>query len=321
MQTHLVDELRHDHVFLGEHHDRNARKTWLVIGLCTAMMAAEIGGGLAFGSMALVADGLHMSTHAGALLIAALAYTYARRHANDERFSFGTGKFGDLAAFTSAVVLAMIALLIGYESIQRLLNPVHIAFGQAIPLAAVGLVVNLLSAWLLRYDHHHGHEHHEHGDHDHDHEHHHEHGPARHHDLNLRAAYVHVLADAAVSVLALVGLVSARQFGLVWMDPAMGIVGSLVIASWSLGLIRAAGAVLLDMRTAGGLAEQITHELETEMDRITDLHVWRIGPGHSSAVVSMVCDQPLPPSAYKRRLSAIPGLSHVTVEVEPRRPS
>ena len=321
MQTHLVDELRHDHVFLGEHHDRNARKTWLVIGLCTAMMAAEIGGGLAFGSMALVADGLHMSTHAGALLIAALAYTYARRHANDERFSFGTGKFGDLAAFTSAVVLAMIALLIGYESIQRLLNPVYIAFGQAIPLAAVGLVVNLLSAWLLRDDHHHGHEHHEHGDHHHDHEHHHEHGPARHHDLNLRAAYVHVLADAAVSVLALVGLVSARQFGLVWMDPAMGIVGSLVIASWSLGLIRAAGAVLLDMRTAGGLAEQITHELETEMDRITDLHVWRIGPGHSSAVVSMVCDQPLPPSAYKRRLSAIPGLSHVTVEVEPRRPS
>ncbi len=325
MQTHLVDELRHDHVFLGEHHDRNARKTWLVIGLCTAMMAAEIGGGLAFGSMALVADGLHMSTHAGALLIAALAYTYARRHANDVRFSFGTGKFGDLAAFTSAVVLAMVALLIGYESIQRLLHPVSIAFGQAIPLAAVGLVVNLLSAWLLKDDHHHGHEHHGHDDHDHDshHDHDHDHDQGRdhahHHDLNLRAAYVHVLADAAVSVLALVGLVSARQFGLVWMDPAMGIVGSLVIASWSLGLIRAAGAVLLDMRPAGGLAEQIAHELETADDRITDLHVWRIGPGHSSAVVSMVCDQPLPPSAYKRRLNAIPGLSHVTVEVEPRR--
>jgi cation diffusion facilitator family transporter len=321
MHASTIDDFRHEHVFLGAAHERNERRTWLVIGLCGAMMAAEIGGGALFGSMALIADGLHMSTHAGALLIAALAYMFARRHARDARFSFGTGKFGELAAFSSAIVLAMIALLIGYESVQRLLHPVRIAFTEAIPLAFVGLGVNLASAWLLRDDHqhHHGGDHahghdHAHDDHAHDD---HNHDGHRHHDrdLNLRAAYVHVMADAAVSVLAIVGLTSAKLFGLVWMDPVMGIVGAFVIANWSFGLVRAAGAVLLDMQPDGALAHAIEHRLEDGSDRISDLHLWRVGPGHNAAVVSVVSDHPQAPEAYKAKLKGLAALSHVTVEV------
>jgi cation diffusion facilitator family transporter len=315
MHASTIDDFRHEHVFLGASHERNERRTWLVIGLCGAMMAAEIGGGALFNSMALIADGLHMSTHAGALLIAALAYTFARRHARDERFSFGTGKFGELAAFSSAIVLAMIALLIGYESIVRLLHPVRIALNQAIPIAFLGLGVNLLSAWLLRddHDHHHGHSH----DHDHEHDHEHDHAHDRHQrDLNLRAAYVHVMADAAVSVLAIVGLTSAKLFGFVWMDPVMGIVGALVIANWSFGLVRAAGAVLLDMQPDSGLAHAIEHRLEDGSDRISDLHLWRVGPGHNAAVVSLVSDHPQAPEAYKAKLAGLRGLSHVTIEVQ-----
>jgi cation diffusion facilitator family transporter len=335
MHAQSIDAFRHEHVFLGAHHDRNARKTWSVIALCTAMMAGEIIGGAIFGSMALIADGLHMSTHAGALLIAALAYSFARRHARNPSFSFGTGKLGDLAAFTSAVVLAMIAILIAYESVRRLMHPVHIAFNEAIPVAVLGLGVNLASAWLLHdgHDHHghdhHGHDHDHHHDHDHphghdhdhahdhDHDHHDHHGHGHHHDLNLRAAYVHVMADAAVSVLAIVGLVAGRQLGWVWMDPVMGIIGACVIANWSWGLVKAAGAVLLDMHPKDGLGAAISERLETSGDRITDLHVWRVGPGHASAVISIVSDRPDPPSAYKARLSGLHGLSHITVEVEP----
>jgi len=321
MHATTLEGFRHEHVFLGASHARNERKTWIVIGICGTMMAAEIGGGALFGSMALIADGLHMSTHAGALLIAALAYAFARRHACDERFSFGTGKFGELAAFSSAIVLAMIALLIGYESVQRFLHPVRIAFGEAIPIAVVGLGVNLLSAWLLRDEPHHhlglGPEH-DHG-HTHDHDdddHHHHHDHARQHrDLNLRAAYVHVMADAAVSVLAIVGLTSAKLFGWFWMDPAMGIVGGLVIANWSLGLVRVAGAVLLDMQPDPGLAHAIEHRLEEGSDRVSDLHLWRVGPGHNAAVVSLVSDHPAAPEAYKAKLKGLPSLSHVTVEV------
>ncbi|HXQ46498.1 MAG TPA: CDF family Co(II)/Ni(II) efflux transporter DmeF, partial [Caulobacteraceae bacterium] len=319
MHAQTIDDFRHEHVFLGASHERNERRTWLVIGLCGAMMAAEIGGGALFNSMALIADGLHMSTHAGALLIAALAYTFARRHARDQRFSFGTGKFGELAAFASAIVLAMIALLIGYESVERLLHPVRIALNQAIPIAFLGLGVNLASAWLLRddHDHHHGHGHahaqaNDDDDHDHGHEHDHHHHDR---DLNLRAAYVHVMADAAVSVLAIVGLTSAKLFGFVWMDPVMGVVGSLVIANWSFGLVRAAGAVLLDMQPDGALAHAIEHRLEDGADRISDLHLWRVGPGHNAAVVSLVSDHPQPPEAYKAKLAGLASLSHVTVEV------
>jgi cation diffusion facilitator family transporter len=311
MHSHSIDDFRHEHLFLGAHHSRNERKTWIVIALCGAMMVAEIGGGALFGSMALIADGLHMSTHAGALLIAALAYTYARRHAHDERFTFGTGKLGDLAAFTSAIILAMVALLIAWESVGRLLHPVSIAFDEAIPVAVLGLGVNLASAWLLRddHDHHHGHDHHEHD---------HHHGDDRHHrDLNLRAAYVHVLADAAVSILAIVGLLAGRELGWIWMDPLMGIVGACVIANWSWGLVRAAGATLLDMRPDPALAGAVVDRLETNEDRVADLHLWRIGPGHCAAVMSIVSDEPQPPAFYKARLAGLSGLSHVTVEVLP----
>jgi cation diffusion facilitator family transporter len=307
MHAEMLDSWRHEHVFLGHDHDRNERRSWAVVALCGAMMVAEIIGGLLWGSMALIADGLHMSTHAGALVIAAFAYSYARRHARDERFVFGTGKLGDLAAFSSALVLAMIALLIGYESIERLLHPVSIAFNEAIPLAAVGLVVNLLSARLLHDDHDHAHEH----EHHHDHEHHND-----HEDHNLRAAYVHVVADAAVSVLVLIGLTAGRILGWVWLDPVMGIVGMCVIGNWSWNLIRASGAVLLDMRTSDGLAGEITRRLESGRDdRVSDLHVWRVGPGHCAAVVSVVSDEPEPPASYKSRLAGIAGLSHITVEV------
>jgi cation diffusion facilitator family transporter len=318
MHAHSIDDWRHEHVFLGADHERNERRSWAVVALCGAMMTAEIVGGWLTGSMALVADGLHMSTHAGALVIAAGAYAYARRHARDERFAFGTGKLGELAAFSSAIVLAMIALLILYQSVERLFEPVVIAFREAIPIAALGLCVNLLSAWLLREDHDHGH--HSHGHHSHGHDHHqhaHAHGdPHGHDDLNLRAAYVHVLADAAVSVLALVGLGGGLLFGWVWMDAMMGIVGALVIANWSWGLLRAASGVLLDMRPEG-LAQAIRGCLEHGDDRIADLHIWRVGPGHHAALVSLVSDRPEPPQAYKTRLAGIAGLSHLTVEVQP----
>lgn len=313
MHTHSVEQFRHSHVFLGEAHERNERKTWAVIAICTAMMVAEIVGGLWFGSVALIADGLHMSTHAGALLIAALAYTYSRHYAEDARLAFGTGKLGDLAAFTSAIALAMIALLIGYESVERMLYPVPIAFNQAIPIAVVGLGVNLLSAFLLRdeNDHHHVHAH-DHGDEDHDHE----HGSSHvHRDHNLRAAFVHVMADAAVSVLVIVGLVAGRQFGWVWMDPLMGLIATVVILSWSWTLIRSAGAVLLDVCPDPALSRKIAARLEQGSDRVSDLHLWRLGPGHLAAVVSLVTHEPRSPDQYKNRLSGLTGLSHVTIEV------
>src|SRR5215831_52060 len=285
MHIHTLAAFRHNHMFLGAAHRSNERKTWAVIGLCGAMMVAEILGGTVFGSMALIADGLHMSTHASTLVIAALAYAYARRHTRDTHFVFGTDKLDDLAGFTSALVLAMIALLMGYESLGRMLHPVPIAFDEAIPVAVLSLGVNGLSAWLLRDDHH---------DHEHDTAYtphaNHSHGHGHRHDLNLRAAYVHVLADAVVSVLAIVGLLAGRQLGWIGMDPLMGIVGALVIANWAWGLIRRAGAVLLDMLPECTLSAAITQRLEIGRDRIADLHLWRIGPGHHAAVIALVSD-------------------------------
>jgi cation diffusion facilitator family transporter len=308
MHSHSIDEFRHSHVFLGGAHARNERKTWGVIAICAAMMVAEIAGGLWFGSVALIADGLHMSTHAGALLIAALAYTFSRRYAHDARLAFGTGKLGDLAAFTSAIALAMIALLIGYESVERFFAPVPIAFNQAIPIAVLGLGVNLLSAFLLRDDHDH---HHAHG-HGHDHQ-----ATAQvHADHNLRAAFVHVMADAAVSVLVIAGLVLGRQFGWLFMDPLMGLIATVVILSWSWTLVRSAGAILLDACPDPGLARKMAARLEQHGDRVSDLHLWRVGPGHLAAIVSLVSDDPHAPGHYKERLAGLPGLSHVTVEVE-----
>ncbi|HTR05575.1 MAG TPA: CDF family Co(II)/Ni(II) efflux transporter DmeF [Paraburkholderia sp.] len=402
----------HDHIFLGAAHEENERRTWMVIALCSAMMVAEIVGGSLFGSLALVADGLHMSTHAGAMLIAALAYTYARRHATDTRFVFGTGKLGDLAGFTSAIVLAMIALLIGYEAVSRFFAPVPIRFGEAIPIAVVGLLVNLASVWLLSGDHHghsHGHDHaHAHaeeaqrifgnagvfavsifeddvppvfrikpetassklhadavsittirpdgtrqtfafadrggyleskedipephafqavvrlpdGEHriefeEHEHDHDDAHAAASR-DHNIRSAYIHVMADAAVSVLAIIGLLLARAFGWLWMDPLAGVIGALVIANWSWGLMRDTGGTLLDMSPDRRMAENVRHVIEDNGDTVLDLHVWRVGPGHLSAVVSVVTrDAQRSPSFYHAALRRFKGLSHVTVEVNP----
>ena len=298
----------HRHVFLGEGHERNERRTWTVIALCSVMMVAEILGGLLFGSIALVVDGLHMSTHASALLLAALAYRFARRHVDDDRFSFGTGKFGDLAGFTSAIVLAMIALLIGYEAATRFIWPVPISFNEAIPIAALGLIVNVVSALLLSGGHHdHAHA----DDHDHPHPHH-----AAHRDNNLRAAVVHVLADAAVSIFVIIGLTLGRLFGWVWMDPAVGLLGAIVIAAWAYTLIRDTGAILLDMTPDRGMAERMRATIENDGDRLTDLHLWRLGPGHLGVIVSVATRKERGPDYYQGLLGRFRALSHVTVEVQ-----
>jgi len=304
MHSHSLDQWTHDHVFLGPKHARNERRTWFVVALTVVMMVGEIVAGSIFGSMALLADGWHMATHAAALGIAALAYLFARQHARNSSFTFGTGKFGDLAAFSSAIILGLIAIQIAYESALRLVYPVPIAYGEAISVAVLGLGVNLVSAWLLRDSH--DHDHHGHG---HSHAH-------RHHDNNLRAAYVHVLADAATSVLAIAALVTAMYSQWVWADPAVGIIGSVVIAGWACGLIRDSGAVLLDVSADKDLEAVIRDRLETRGDRVTDLHLWQVGPGHRAAVISVVSDNPLPPATYKRRLGGLRGLCHVTIEVE-----
>jgi cation diffusion facilitator family transporter len=312
MHTHSLDQWHHAHVFLGEKHDRHERRTWLVVALTAATMVAEITGGTLFGSMAVVADGVHMSTHVAALAIAALAYRFARRHAADARFSFGTGKLGELAAFASALILLIIALLIGYESVVRFLNPIAIKYDEAIAIACLGLSVNLASAWLLADDdHHHGHAHDE-EDEEEDHHHHHH---AR--DHNIRAAYVHVLADAVTSVLAIGGLLMGRFYGLAWMDALVGIIGAGVIISWGVGLIRSSGAVLLDIVPNRRLADNVRARLEVDGDRVADLHLWQLGPGHAALIVAIVSEHPQPPQSYKARLDGITGLSHVTIEVHP----
>lgn len=303
----------HDHFFLGSDHQRNERKVWLVIALTASMMLVEIVAGTLYGSMALVADGWHMSTHAGAMLIAVLAYRFARRHAGNPRFTFGTGKLGDLAGFASAIVLALIALLIGWESLVRLTQPIPIDFNQAIAVAVVGLGVNLVCAWLLKDDHahhhHHGHEHHHSND-----EH---HAPGKGRDNNLRAAYLHVLADALTSVLAILALLLGRSYGWSWADPAMGVVGALVIARWSWGLIRDSGSVLLDAAAEGqDVRQEIREAMAPTGSQVTDLHVWQVGPGHFAAIVSLMAREPREPAHYKALLAHIHELSHVTVEVQ-----
>ena len=312
----------HSHVFLGEGHASAERRTWAVIWLCGTMMVIEIGGGLIFGSLALVADGLHMSTHAGALLLAALAYSYARRHADDPRFSFGTGKLGDLAGFSSAVILAMISLLIAYEAIERILSPVPIHFREAIPIAALGLVVNVASAWLLSGGHEHGHGHGHHHGHDH------HHAPVAssgaktdnnasiaHRDNNMRAAIVHVIADAAVSVLVIVGLLLARTFGWLWMDPVAGLIGAAVIASWSWRLIQDTGSILLDMTPDRSLEQRIRGTIENGGDELDDLHLWRLGPGHLGAIVALKTSTTQEPEDYQQKIACLGAISHITVQV------
>jgi cation diffusion facilitator family transporter len=400
----------HAHVFLGEGHERNERRTWMVIALCSLMMIAEIVGGLIFGSIALVADGLHMSTHASALLLTAFAYSYARRHADDERFSFGTGKLGDLAGFSSAIILAMIAILIGYEAALRFIWPVAIDFNEAIPIAVLGLAVNVASVLLLSGGHY-GHirdRAHSHSGHDHQHdqahslqtdagpllleifedgvpprfrvslagkapsadevtietvrpggarqvfamvvrdgylesideipephaftahlsvnsgrdvhsvdfeEHEHAHGAARR-DNNMRSAIVHVLADAGVSVLVIIALLVGRFLGWGWMDPVVGLFGAVVIAAWSYSLIRDTGAILLDMNPDRSMAERMRATIETDGDRLTDLHLWRLGPGHLGAIVSVATQRQRDPEYYQSLLRRFRALSHLTVQVQ-----
>ena len=298
------DDGTHDHVFLGARHDRNARRTWAVIAITATMMVIEIAAGSYYGSMALVADGWHMSTHAAALMITALSYRYAKRHARNPRFTFGTGKLGDLAGFGSAVVLGVVALLIGWESFVRLASPVGIDFGQATIVAVIGLLVNLGCAALLHDGHgyHHGHAHdHPHGT-----------------DNNLRDAYLHVLADALTSVLAIAALLTGRAYGWLWLDPLIGIVGALVIARWSWGLLIGAGAVLIDyLPEDEDLPGEIRQSIEAEWGRVTDLHVWQLGPGHHGAIISVRAKAPRHPSDYRERLAHLGELSHVTIEIEP----
>ena len=402
----------HTHVFLGKGHEKNERRTWLVIALCSFMMAAEIVGGLVLGSIALVADGLHMSTHASALLLAALAYRYARQHAEDARFSFGTGKLGDLAGFTSAIILAMIALLIGYEALTRFIWPVAIRYNQAIPIATLGLMVNVASVLTLSgggRDHNHGHSHGRgHAGHDHEHdeahylqtsagpltleifedgpqprfrlscagkdlaaddasvetlrldgarqvfalaeragflesrdeipephaftarvslrdggevhevqfaEHEHAHASAQR-DNNMRAAVIHVLADAAVSLLVIVGLSLGWYLGWMFMDPVVGLIGALVIAAWSYSLIRDTGAILLDMNPDRTMAERMRAIIEADGDRLTDLHLWRLGPGHLGAILSVATRRSRDAEYYLSLLKSFRALSHVTVQVQ-----
>jgi cation diffusion facilitator family transporter len=289
----------HDHVYLGAGHARAEARTRLVVYLTAAFMAVEILAGLAFGSMALLADGVHMATHVGALGLAAWAYWMARRHARNRVFSFGSGKFGDLAGFSSALILGIISLGIAAESAMRLYAPVSIRYREAIFVAALGLAINIISAAMLHDDHEPGAE------------------AGHHHDHNLRAAYVHILADAATAVLALIALVLGAMFGLGALDPLVGLLGAFVIARWSVQLMRQTGIVLLDVEDDPGLSADIRRTLEDDLHaRVADLHVWRLGPGHRALIVSLV--SPVPCSAddikaeLRRRHS---GLSHVTIEI------
>lgn len=346
MHTHSIDAHRHEHVFLSAEHTARERRTWTVVALTVVMMVAEIAGGWITGSMALMADGWHMSTHAAALGIAAVAYRLARTHAHNEMFAFGTGKMGELAGYTSAVLLGLIAILIGYESASRLLDPEPIAFDEAIIIAVIGLAVNLGSAWLLggNHGHRHGHGHardhgshgaeHDHHTHDHrGHEHPRGHGEDHHHDdahqrhvhqadtsgaaidHNITAAYYHVLADALTSVLAIVALALGWMFGWYQLDAFVGIVGAVMVAIWAVGLMRSSAGVLLDTVPSPALVRVITAKLETGTDRVSDLHVWRLGPGHSGVIASVISENPQAPAVYKDRLAGVPGLSHITVEV------
>jgi cation diffusion facilitator family transporter len=327
MPTSDLSFWRHDHLFLGRTHRRNERKAWAVMALTLVMMAVELAAGSIYGSMALIADGWHMATHLGALGITAAAYVYARRHAGDPTFTFGTGKFGDLAGFSSAVILALISLMIAYVSLGRLIHPEPISFDQAILVACVGLAVNLASAYLLHEKvevdgrgHPHDHDGTAHG---HAHAHLHSHreddrsdATQRQRDHNLRSARLHVLADGLTSLLAIFALTTGKAFGWVWLDPAMSIVGSIMIARWSYALIRDTSMVLLDAQASPKLAEGIRAAIEAEPgDRVADLHVWRVGPGHFAAIVSVVSERPRSADAFKRRLAAWPELCHVTVEV------
>jgi cation diffusion facilitator family transporter len=304
----------HDHRYLGHGHDRSEKRARLAALFTAGFMVVEIVAGFTFGSMALIADGVHMATHVGALGLAAGAYWLARRHAADSRFTFGSGKFGDLAAFASAIVLGIAGLAVAVESIQRLISPVAVDYRNAALIAAVGLGVNLVSAYILGGGHAHGHAG-EHGHaHDHDHDHGHAHGAVDH---NMRAAYVHVLADAATSLLALAALTIGLFYGIRWLDPLVGVIGAGVIASWAYGLVRDSGMVLLDAEADPSLSRDIRRIIEEDLGaRVADLHLWRLGPGHQGLIVSLVSPDETSSEQVKAALRKHhPDLSHVTVEI------
>lgn len=291
----------HDHCFFSVNHRGNEYRIWIVIGLTVATMLVEIISGLVFGSMALLADGWHMASHASAMGLTAMAYFLARKYRHNSRFTFGTGKINELAAFSSALLLVLIALLIAYESVRRLVNPVAIHFNEAIIVAVIGLVVNLISAFILNETHH-----------DHGMDEHKEHNQ----DRNLRAAYFHVLADALTSILAIAALTIGKFWGLTFLDPVMGIIGAVVISRWSYNLLRDTGQVLLDYNSDDTLITTIRDALNHNGDvRVDDLHIWHLGPGHRGAIVSLTTDSHKTPEEFKQRLCRIPSLSHVTVEV------
>jgi cation diffusion facilitator family transporter len=294
-----LDRWRHSHTFGQDLKRPGERRTLIVIAITAVMMVVEIVAGVLFGSMALLADGLHMGSHAAALSINAFAYVYARRHARNVEYSFGTGKVNALGGFSGAILLAMFALLMVWESIGRLLHPVEIVFDQAILVAVIGLVVNGTSMFILEVK-----------------DHHHDHGGPAHHDHNLKSAYLHVMADALTSVLAIVALLSGKYFGVVWMDPLMGIVGAILVARWSLGLLRGSSAILLDKQGPESLRRELVASIEADGDsRVTDLHLWSVGPGIHAAVIAVVARDPQTPEQYKTRLPGNLGVAHVTVEV------
>jgi cation diffusion facilitator family transporter len=294
------EEWRHSHDYLPASQRRGEIQTRRVIALTATMMVVEIVAGRIFNSMALLADGWHMASHASALGITAFAYSYARRHAGDTRYSFGTWKVGVLGGYSSAVVLAVIALLIAWESVGRFFEPLAISFDEAVLVACVGLGVNLVSAWMLRDAH--GHSGHR--------------EDGKPHDHNLRGAYLHVLADALTSFTAIFALLTGKYFGWVWMDPLMGVVGSIVIARWSYGLLRDTSRVLLDGDVDDESLEKVRAALEEDPDDlVTDLHLWRVGPGALAALISIVVRDPKPPEHYKRLAGEAVELCHVAVEV------
>jgi cation diffusion facilitator family transporter len=290
-----IDSFRSDRAYLGADHARNERRTWIVAGVCLLTLVVQVGGGLVFHSMVLIANGVHLGAHVGSMAVAAVAYGVARAHAGDPRLAFGAGKVGYLAGFANAVVLAITALLVAAESLQRLLSPEAVDYFGAIALAAAALAVNLACVWLLR--------------------------PATVHahdpdgDLNLSAAHLHLTGDAAVSALAIVGLAAGRWWGWTWADPVAAMVGAALLGRFAWTLLRKAGAVLLDASPSPALTAEVRARLAAVGATVIDLHLWRLGPGHHAAIAVVQAEQPCPVSTYHACLNGLAGLSHVTIEV------
>lgn len=292
-----LDAFRENRTYLGADHQRNERRTWIVTGICALTFGGLVAGGLASHSLAVLASGLHMAAHVAALLTASVAYALARRHAENPAFSFGTGKIGYLAGFTNAVVLAVTAILIGVESVTRLLTPEAVDYHFALEIAAAGLAVNLVCVWLLRPTDAHAARHDPHG------------------DLNLSAAHLHLTADAIVGALSLAALFAGERLGWSFADPLAGLLAAGLVGQFAWTLLRRAGAALLDINPSRELTAEVRRRLEADGERLVDLHLWRLGPGHHAVIAVIAARQPQDPAAYRRRLAGLAGLSHVTLEV------